>query len=149
MKVTFLLGSTSDQGFADKIADVLKGFDIPSETVVASAHKVPEMVVEVMDKLNADPQPQVVITVVGMSNGLAGVAAASLVHPVINCPPYENLEEYMVDIHSNIRYPSEVPSMTVLSPKNAAIAAAKILGECDESIKQKVSERIKAVKAKY
>ncbi len=67
MKVTFLLGSTSDQGFADKIADVLKEFDIPSEIVVASAHKVPEKVVEVMDALNADPQPQVIITVVGMS----------------------------------------------------------------------------------
>ena len=149
MKVTFLLGSTSDQGFADKIADALKDFDIPSETVVASAHKVPEKVVEVMDALNADPQPQVVITVVGMSNGLAGVAAASLVHPVINCPPYENLEEYMVDIHSNIRYPSEVPSMTVLSPKNAAIAAAKILGEANADIKKKVEDRIEKVKSKY
>jgi len=94
-------------------------------------------------------QPQVVITVVGMSNGLAGVAAASLVHPVINCPPYETLDEYSVDIHSNLRYPSEVPSMTVLSPKNAAIAAAKILGECDEGVKQKVKERIEKVKNKY
>ncbi|MDA0376401.1 MAG: 5-(carboxyamino)imidazole ribonucleotide mutase [bacterium] len=149
MKVTFLLGSTSDTAFADKIAAVLEEFDIPSEIIVASAHKVPEMVVDIINTLNADPQPQVVITVVGMSNGLAGVAAASLVHPVINCPPYENLEEYMVDIHSNIRYPSEVPSMTVLSPKNAAIAAAKILGECDEGVKQKVADRIKAVKAKY
>jgi 5-(carboxyamino)imidazole ribonucleotide mutase len=149
MKVTFLLGSTSDQGFADKIADVLKEFDIPSEIVVASAHKVPEKVVEVMDALNADPQPQVIITVVGMSNGLAGVAAASLVHPVINCPPYDNLDEYSVDIHSNLRYPSEVPSMTVLSAKNAAIAAAKILGEADEGIKQKVRDRIENVKSKY
>ena len=149
MKVTFLLGSTSDTDFAKKIADVLDDFDIPSEIIVASAHKVPEKVVEVMDALNADPQPQVVITVVGMSNGLAGVAAASLVHPVINCPPYENLEEYMVDINSNLRYPSEVPSMTVLSPKNAAIAAAKILGEGDEAVKQKVKERIEKVKSKY
>lgn len=149
MKVTFLLGSKSDEAFTGKIADALKEFDIPSEVIVASAHKVPEMVVDIINKLNADPQPQVVITVVGMSNGLAGVAAASLVHPVINCPPYESLEEYAVDIHSNLRYPSEVPSMTVLTPKNAAVAAAKILGEVDESVKQKVADRIAAVKAKY
>ena len=149
MKVTFLLGSKSDTDFTQKIADALKDFDIPNEIIVASAHKVPEKVVEIIEKLNADTEPQVVITVVGMSNGLAGVAAASLVHPVINCPPYASLEEYAVDIHSNLRYPSEVPSMTVLSAKNAAIAAAKILGESDTDLQKKVAERIAAVKAKY
>lgn len=149
MKVTFLLGSKKDVEYAEKIAAILKEFDLPSEIIVASAHKVPEKVVEVMNALNADPQPQVVITVVGMSNGLAGVAAASLVHPVINCPPYESLDEYAVDIHSNLRYPSEVPSMTVLSAKNAAVAAAKILGEADEGIKKKVAERIANVKSAY
>ena len=149
MKVTFLLGSKSDVEFAEKIAAVLTEYEVPNEIIVASAHKVPEKVVEIMDQLNADPQPQVVITVVGMCNGLAGVAAASLIHPVINCPPYASLDEYSVDIHSNLRYPSEVPSMTVLTPKNAAVAALKILGECDEGIKAKVVERIKDVKAKY
>ena len=149
MKVTFLLGSKSDTEFTEKIAAALDEYGVPSEIIVASAHKVPEKVVEIIDELNADPQPQVVITVVGMSNGLAGVAAASLVHPVINCPPYASLEEYSVDIHSNLRYPSDVPSMTVLSPKNAALAAVKILGECDEGCKEKVRERIACVKAKY
>jgi 5-(carboxyamino)imidazole ribonucleotide mutase len=149
MKVTFLLGSVSDTDYAKKIAAVLDEFAIPSEIVVASAHKVPEMVVDIIEKLNADPQPQVIITVVGMSNGLAGVAAASLVHPVINCPRYETLDEYSIDIHSNLRYPSEVPSMTVLSAKNAAIAATKILGEGNADLQKKVLERIRNVKSKY
>ena len=149
MKVTFLLGSKSDKEFAETIAAALDGYGVPSEIIVASAHKVPEKVVEIIDGLNADPQPQVVITVVGMSNGLAGVAAGSVIHPVINCPPYQSLEEYSVDIHSNIRYPSDVPSMTVLSPKNAALAAVKILAEGDEELMEKVRERIKTVKSKY
>jgi len=149
MKVTFLLGSKSDAEFTQKIADALDEYGVPSEVIVASAHKVPEKVVEEIEKLNADPQPQVVITVVGMSNGLAGVAAGSVIHPVINCPPYQNLEEYMVDIHSNIRYPSDVPSMTVLSPKNAALAAVKILAEGNEELMQKVRDRIAKVKAGY
>ena len=71
MKVTFLLGSKSDTEYAEKIVAVLNEFDVPSEIVVASAHKVPEKVIEEVEKLNADPQPQVVITVVGMSNGQA------------------------------------------------------------------------------
>lgn len=149
MKVTFLLGSKVDIEYTEKIATVLKEFDIPSEILVASAHKVPEKVVDIVNKLNEDSEPQVVITVVGMSNGLGGVAAASLVHPVINCPPFANLEEYMIDIHSNLRMPSEVPVMTVLNYKNAAICAAKILGEGNEELQKKIKERIEKVKAQY
>ena len=133
MKVTLLLGSKSDTEFAQKIADVLKEFSVPSEITVASAHKVPENVVELIKKLNADPQPQVVITVVGMSNGLGGVVAGGCVHPVLTCPPAKSLEEYQVDLNSSQRMPSDVPVMTVLNPKNAALAAVKILASGLES----------------
>ncbi|MCK5016638.1 MAG: AIR carboxylase family protein [Candidatus Peribacteraceae bacterium] len=149
MKVTFLLGSKSDEEFAEKIGKVLKEFDIPWSITIASAHKVPKKVCEVIDELNADTEPQVVITVVGMSNGLAGVAAGTCIHPVITCPPHANLEEYMVDLNSSLRMPSEVPVMTVLNYKNAAIAAAKILAEGDEGLMEKVKERMEKVKAKY
>jgi len=149
MKVTFLLGSNSDEDYAKKIADVLKEFDVPSDVIVASAHKVPEKVVEEIEKINADPQPQVIITVVGMSNGLAGVVAGGCIHPVVNCPPMETLEEYIVDLNSSLRMPSDVPVMTVLNQKNAALAAVKILAETDEGLQQKVRDRIANVKAKY
>jgi len=149
MTVTLLLGSKSDEEFAQKITDELKKFDVPSTIIVASAHKVPEKVVEVVEKLNQDPQPQVVICVVGMSNGLGGVVAGSCVHPIINCPPYKNVEEYMVDFNSNVRMPSDVPVMTVLHPKNAALCAVRILAEGDAALKKKVEERIKEVKAKF
>jgi len=149
MKVTLLLGSTSDTAFAQKIADTLKEFDVPSEVVVASAHKVPEKVVELIRTLNADPQPQVVITVVGMSNGLGGVAAGSSIHPVITCPPAQSLEEYQVDLHSSLRMPSDVPVMTVLHPKNAALAAVRILAEGNPALQKKVLERIEKIKAGY
>jgi 5-(carboxyamino)imidazole ribonucleotide mutase len=149
MKVTLLLGSQSDTEHAQKIIEVLEAFDIPSEMVVASAHKVPEKVVAILEKLNADTQPQVVITVVGMSNGLGGVAAGGCIHPVITCPPLKNLEEYQVDLHSSLRMPSDVPVMTVLHPKNAALAAVKILAEGNEELQGKVKKRLEEVKSKY
>lgn len=149
MKVTLLLGSKTDTEFALKIAETLKEFSVPNEVIVASAHKVPEKVVEIIQKLNADPQPQVIITVVGMSNGLAGVAAASSVHPVLTCPPAKTLEEYQVDLHSSLRMPSDVPVLTVLNPKNAALAAVRILAEGDAGLKKKVAERIEKIKAGY
>jgi phosphoribosylaminoimidazole carboxylase PurE protein len=149
MKVTFLLGSKTDTGYAEKIQETLKEFGVPSEIIVASAHKVPEKVVEILEKLNADPQPQVVITVVGMSNGLGGVAAGSCVHPVLNCPPFQSEAEYLTDIHSSLRMPSDVPVLTVLNPKNAAIAAVKILAQSDSGLKEKVAARIAKVKSGY
>jgi len=149
MLVTLLLGSKTDMEFALKIAETLKEFSIANEIVTASAHKVPEKVVEVIQKLNDDPQPQVIIAVAGMSNGLAGVAAASSVHPVLTCPPAKSLEEYQVDLNSSLRMPSDVPVMTVLHPKNAALAAVRILAETDPELKKKVAARIEKIKAEY
>lgn len=149
MLVTFLLGSKSDTDYAKKISEVLDEFSIPSQIIVASAHKVPEKVVEVIEKLNADPQPQVVITVVGMSNGLGGVVAGSCLHPVITCPPIKTLEEYQVDLHSSLRMPSEVPVMTVLNPKNAALAAVRIFAEGDATLKEQLRKRIEKIKSEY
>ncbi|MFA6523529.1 MAG: AIR carboxylase family protein [Candidatus Peribacteraceae bacterium] len=149
MHVTLLLGSTSDMDTAEKIFGVLKDFGIKHDVVVASAHKVPEKVIEVVKSMNADPEPRVIITIVGMSNGLAGVVAGSSLHPVVNCPPHKSLEEYMTDLHSSLRMPSEVPVMTVLNPKNAALAAVKIFALQDAKLRTKVAERIEKIKAEY
>lgn len=149
MSVAFLLGSKTDVDFTQKIADLLKEFDVPSEIIVASAHKVPEKVIEEVKKLNARKDPTVVITVVGMSNGLGGVVAGSCIHPVINCPPYKDLTEYLTDIHSNLRMPSDVPVMTVLNQKNAALCALRILAQTDAKLKARLLKRIANIKAEY
>jgi len=149
MKVTLILGSASESGHARKITDVLGEFGVPSETVVASAHKAPEKVLEIVRGLNDDPQPQVLITVAGMSNGLGGVAAGSSVHPVITCPPAQSLEEYQVDLHSSLRMPSDVPVLTVLHPKNAALAAIRILAEGDEKLRAKIKARMEKIQGSY
>lgn len=149
MTVTFFLGSKSDIPHAEKIANTLDEFGVPHETIVASAHKVPEKVLAEVKRLNADREPRVVITIVGMSNGLAGVVAGSCVHPVLNCPPHKSDEEYLADIHSSLRMPSYVPVMTVLNPRNAALAAVKILAESDSELKEKVQRQIKEAKSAY
>ena len=85
----------------------------------------------------------------GLSNGLSGAVAGSSVHPVIACPVFKDNEDYLVNIHSTLQMPSEVPVMTVLAPKNAALAAVKILAASDEGLKKQVEERIAGVKSKY
>ncbi len=147
--VTFLLGSKVDTDFAKKIAAIFDEYGVTSEIIVASAHKVPEKVVHVIEKLNARTEPTVVVTCVGMSNGLGGVVAGSCVHPVVNCPPHASNEEYMIDIHSSLRMPSDVPVMTVTGYKNAALATLRILAESDKALQEKLLDRIKKIKAEY
>ncbi len=149
MKVILFLASESDKEHGDKILEVLKEFGINVETMIASAHKVPEKVYAKIEELNTSKEPTVIITCVGMSNGIGGVLAGSSIHPVIVCPIFKDQADYLVNIHSSLQMPSDVPAMTVVHPKNAALAAVKILAESDTDLQKKVAERIKKVKAKY
>lgn len=149
MQVILFLASASDTAFAKPMEDMLKEFGVPTKSVIASAHKVPDKVMKIVEELNAMNEPTVVITVVGMSNGLGGVVAGTCVHPVINCPPHKNIDEYNVDIHSSLRMPSDVPALTVLHPKNAALAAVRILAQGDAGLRKKIEERLRKIQAGY
>lgn len=149
MHVILFLASKSDADFVKPMEDILKEFGVPVKTVMASAHKVPDKVVKIVEDLNAMTEPTVVITVVGMSNGLGGVVAGTCIHPVINCPPHKDLDEYHTDIHSSLRMPSDVPALTVLHPKNAALAAVRILAEGNAELRKKIEERLAKIRAGY
>ncbi len=149
MPVILFLASKSDADFVKPTEEILKEFGVATKTVMASAHKVPDKVVKLVEEINAMTEPTVVITVVGMSNGLGGVVAGTCIHPVINCPPHKDLSEYHTDIHSSLRMPSDVPALTVLHPKNAALAAVRILAESDTGLRKKIEERLAKIKATY
>src|SRR3989338_697746 len=149
MHVILFLASKSDADFVKPMEDILKEFGVPVKTVMASAHKVQDKVVKIVEELNAMTEPTVVITVVGMSNGLGGVVAGTCIHPVINCPPHKDLDEYHTDIHSSLSMPSDVPALTVIHPKNAALAAGRILAEGNAELRKKVEERLAKIQSAY
>lgn len=148
MIVPILLGSASDKEFAQKIVDELDAFGIPSEVIVASAHKVPEKVIEIIERFNKETEV-VYVTLAGMSNGLSGVTAGSSYHPVIACPPHKDLTEYQIDIHSSLRMPKDVPVLTVLSPGNTALCIARMFAMSHPELREKIVERVKNVKASF
>lgn len=143
--IPILLGSESDREHAKKITDELDKFGIPHEVRVISAHKVPELCVEYIKETNKK-EDVVYITCAGRSNGLSGVISGSAVHPVIACPPFSDKADYLANIHSSVLMPSDTPAMTVVDPKNAALAAVKILALKDKNLQKKVEERIEKVK---
>lgn len=148
MLVPILLGSESDRDHAKKITDELDTFGVPYEVRVISAHKVPEMCVEYIQETN-QKENVVYITCAGRSNGLSGVISGSAIHPVIACPPFSDKADYLANIHSSVLMPSDTPAMTVVDPKNAALAAVKILAISDKNLQEKVTKQIQEVKKSF
>lgn len=149
MKVVFLLGSESDRNFAGKIIDELDKWGVENEVIVASAHKVPEKVLEIVNANNEKKGSMVYITIAGRSNGLSGVTAANSAHPVIACPPFADKDDFTVNINSTLMMPSDTPVLTVIDPQNAAMAAIRILANDDTALRRKVLARIQDIKKSF
>ncbi|HSQ36807.1 MAG TPA: AIR carboxylase family protein, partial [Acidimicrobiia bacterium] len=125
--VLIAMGSRSDMEHARAIASALEPYDVAVLMRVISAHKVPEAIPALAAALNASVEPGAVIAVAGGSNGLGGTLAANLNLPVINCPPFRDRADLLLNIGSSLMMPSRVPAMTVLRPAEAAAAALRSL----------------------
>lgn len=147
--IPILLGSDSDKEFASKITKVLDEWGVEYELLVASAHKVPEKVIEIVNKYNSYEGPVCFITIAGRSNGLSGVTAGSSIHPVIACPPFQDKDDMAINIHSTLQMPSDTPVLTVLDPKNAALSAIRILANQDPALRAKMKDYIQKIKSKF
>jgi len=137
MLAVLILGSPADRDFAAKITAALDDCGIPHVTRIASAHKVPRYLLDLLAEYEADPQPKVYITVAGRSNARSGMVDASVAAPVIACPPYSD-KFGGADVYSSLRTPAGVAPAVVLEPDNAALFAAKILGVSDVPLRERV-----------
>ncbi len=140
------MGSERDLEFCKKIGTVLEIFAIPYEYRIASAHKTPNKVLEILNEDDGDLN-LVYVTVAGRSNALSGFLDANTYRPVIACPPYSD-KFAGVDIFSSLRMPSGSGLATVLEPETAAILAAKILAFGDKELIGKIENYQKELKEK-
>lgn len=134
-KVVIIMGSKADLDWAQQIQKVLQKFGIDVAMHVASAHKVPLKCYNLIK--DYEKENVVFITIAGMSNALSGFTDAQTHCPVIACPPYSD-KFGGADLFSSVRMPSGVAPLTVLSPENAAIAAAKIIGLSNQAVRELV-----------
>lgn len=123
-KAIVIMGSERDLNFSREITKYLKLLGVSYEFRVASAHKTPEKVLEIIKEF--ENQSVVFVTVAGRSNALSAFIDGNTSKPVIACPPYS--EKFGgADIYSSLRVPSGIGSVVTIEPEGAAIAAAKIL----------------------
>lgn len=138
-KVTILMGSKSDLPIAEKAAEILKELKVDYDVHVASAHRTPKMVEDIVTKGDAD----VFIAIAGLSAALPGVVAALTVRPVIGVPVSGKVN--MDSILSVVQMPPGIPvaSVGLDRGENAAILAAEILGIGDKGISERLLEHRK------
>lgn len=137
MLAILILGSPTDRPWSDQITQALDRFAVPWERRIASAHKTPQHLLELLARYEADPRPKVYITVAGRSNALSGFVDAQVAAPVIACPPAAD-KFAGGDLLSSLRMPSGVAPAVVLEPENAALLAAKVLALGDDTLRQRV-----------
>jgi 5-(carboxyamino)imidazole ribonucleotide mutase len=126
--VGILTGSPNDLPTVVKVRDTLTELGIPSEIVVASAHRTPDKVLAYLDRAHREGV-QVLIGCAGVAAHLAGVIAGHTRLPVIGLPlgngPLTGLDSLL----STVQMPPGVPVATVAidGSRNAAMLAARIL----------------------
>ena len=136
-KVVLLMGSQRDMDFSRKITKYLRILGLDYEYRIASAHKTPEKVLEILGEY--ENEKVVYITVAGRSNALSAFVDANTLKPVIACPPYS--EKYSgIDIYSSLRVPSGIGLTVTIEPEGAAIAAAKIFAVDDPKIANRIKK---------
>ncbi|MFQ6615288.1 MAG: AIR carboxylase family protein [Fidelibacterota bacterium] len=126
MKAVLILGSSSDEAHAQKITEKLDSYGIPNDTHVASAHKQPKKLMEILQSYETE-KSLVYVTIAGRSNALSGFVAANASFPTLACPPFRDRVDMMVNIQSTLQMPSETPVLTILDPGNCALAVKRIL----------------------
>jgi 5-(carboxyamino)imidazole ribonucleotide mutase len=143
-KIIILMGSERDIDFCREIAKHLEKFRLEYEFHVASAHKTPMKVLEILKK--HESEKLIYITVAGRSNALSAFVDANTSKPVIACPPYS--EKFGgADIYSSFRVPSGIGLVVTIEPEGAAIAAAKIFALEDKELAKRIEKYQQARKA--
>ncbi len=141
-KVGIIMGSDSDLPIIQKATDILKGFSVPYEVHIYSAHRTP---VEARDfALSArDNGFGVLIAAAGMAAHLAGTIAANTTLPVIGIPCKGPVLDGMDALLSTVQMPTGIPVATVAinGGANAALLALQILAVTDSELAAKLDEK--------
>jgi 5-(carboxyamino)imidazole ribonucleotide mutase len=136
-KAVIIMGSERDLEFCREIAKTLKALSVEYEFRVASAHKTPSKVLEILKEFEGEKV--VYVTVAGRSNALSAFVDANTSKPVIACPPYS--EKFGgADLFSSLRVPSGVGTVVTIEPEGAAIAVAKIFAVEDPKLEKAVRD---------
>ena len=149
MDIQIIMGSKSDMPVAEKAKKILDTFSVDYNVTVASAHRTPDVLRDIVEKSDA----KVFIGIAGLSAALPGSIAAHTIKPVIGVPVSGKVN--LDAILSIIQMPPGIPVAAVGLDRgdNAALLALEILSLENTTLKKQLTEyrnemREKALRSK-
>lgn len=143
MKVMIIMGSKTDEAVMQECSNWLNWFGIDNEIVIASAHRNPDRVRELMTTAQAKGFGAVVAAA-GMAAALPGVCAAYTSLPVLGVPLDGGLPGGIDALYSIVQMPAGLPVGTLAVGKagarNAAVLCARMFALSDSQVAAKVEE---------
>ena len=139
--IQIIIGSKSDEAKIKNAIDVLSSFGVAYDFKVASAHRTPDYVEEIIDNA-INSGVKVFITGAGMANHLSGTVAARTILPVIGIPFSGGISDGIDSLLSTVQMPPGIPVATVAvdGAKNAALLALEILSIDNKDLQKKIIE---------
>lgn len=128
----------------EKAEKILKDFSVDYDIKIASAHRTPDYLKELVEKNNAD----IFIGVAGLSAALPGAIAAHTIKPVIGVPVSGKIN--FDSILSIIQMPPGIPVAAVGLDRsdNAVLLAIQILSIKDKKLRDEIKEHREMMKEK-
>ncbi len=136
MGVCVILGSKSDFEKAKKALAILEEFSVPYEIHVASAHRTPDLVKEIVE----NTEHEVFLIFAGLSAALPGFVASLTERPVIGVPLSSNVP--FDSLLSMVQMPKGVP-IAVVGVDNVVNGALM----CVEILSLKYPELVEKIRA--
>ena len=141
--VGVLMGSKSDYSVMRAAAEVLRGFGVPYEARIVSAHRTPDLLMEYAATARARGL-RVIIAGAGGAAHLPGMLAAKTVVPVLGVPVPSTALQGMDSLLSIVQMPRGVPVGTlaigVAGAMNAGLLAVAILATTDAVLQERLAE---------
>jgi 5-(carboxyamino)imidazole ribonucleotide mutase len=143
MKVMIIMGSKTDEGVMQECSNWLKWFNIENDMVVASAHRNPDKVRELIITAK-DKGYGAIVAAAGMAAALPGVCAAYTSLPVLGVPLDGGLPGGIDALYSIVQMPAGLPVGTLAVGKagarNAAVLCARIFALSDTGVAKRLEE---------
>ena len=141
LKVSVIMGSTSDLEVMSAAFDTLEQFGVEYEKRVISAHRAPDLLAEFAKGAEGRGVGAIIAGAGGAAH-LAGVTAAFTTLPVIGVPINGKAFGGMDALLATVQMPSGIPVATVAvnGAKNAALLAIEMLALGEPALSAKLKD---------
>ena len=139
--VGVIMGSKSDWPTMKNATEILEELGVSYEVKVVSAHRTPDLMFEYAETAEARGL-EVIIAGAGGSAHLPGMVASKTIVPVLGVPVQSKALSGQDSLLSIVQMPGGIPVGTLAignsGAKNAGILAAQIIGNQDQTVRDRV-----------